>query len=98
MRSRYGSSDVCSSDLGRVIANLLQNAVRHTPAHGTIVLRTASGGGAIQLAVCDSGAGIPPLDLQPVFEPFYRGEPSRARSSEERRVGTECVSTCRFLW
>jgi signal transduction histidine kinase len=65
--------------LGRVLANLLQNALRHTPPDGTIVLSTAQVDGAVQVVVQDSGDGIPLEDRENIFERFYRTEKSRSR-------------------
>ncbi len=66
--------------LTRVLYNLLQNAVRHTPADGSIVLRTAPAPEGVQVEVRDTGEGIPQKDLPHVFETFYRGEASRLRA------------------
>ncbi len=85
IRLRYepaGATPVVLADphrLGRVVYNLLQNAIRHTPYDGTIVLRTAGGDGGIKVVVSDSGEGIAAGDLPYVFERFYRGEKSRSR-------------------
>jgi signal transduction histidine kinase len=65
--------------LGRVLANLLQNALRHTPPDGTIVLQTALLDGAVKVVVSDSGEGIAEGDRERVFQRFYRGEKSRSR-------------------
>ena len=65
--------------IGRVLYNLLQNAIRHTPHDGTIVLRTRTAGDAVEVIVADSGEGIASEDLPHVFERFYRGEKSRNR-------------------
>lgn len=67
--------------LTRVLYNLLQNAVRHTPADGAIVLRTAPTAEGVQVEVRDTGEGIPPKDLPHVFDTFYRGEASRLRAN-----------------
>jgi signal transduction histidine kinase len=69
---------VCSPRLGRVLQNLLQNAIRHTPADGTVRLEARQAAGALELAVEDSGEGIPPESLPLVFDPFWRGDDSRA--------------------
>ncbi len=67
--------------LTRVLYNLLQNAVRHTPADGSIVLRTEPTAEGVQVEVRDTGEGIPPRDLPHVFDTFYRGEASRLRAN-----------------
>lgn len=65
--------------IGRVLYNLLQNALRHTPGDGTIVLRTRLAPGGVTIAISDSGEGIAPADMPHVFDRFYRGEKSRSR-------------------
>jgi signal transduction histidine kinase len=67
----------CSPRLGRVLQNLLQNAIRHTPADGTVLVEARSAAGALELSVRDSGEGIPSDALAHVFDPFWRGDPSR---------------------
>jgi signal transduction histidine kinase len=71
------SATPCSPRLGRVLQNLLQNAIRHTPADGTVLVEARSAAGALELSVCDSGEGIAPEALPHVFDPFWRGDPSR---------------------
>lgn len=65
--------------LTRVLANLLQNAIRHTPADGSVVVTTSATGREIVVSVADSGDGIPTDDLPHVFERFYRADKSRSR-------------------
>jgi signal transduction histidine kinase len=63
--------------LQRVLFNLIQNAIRHTPADGSVVVRAqAADGPAIEVEVADSGAGIERGLRQRIFEPFVQG-PSR---------------------
>jgi len=75
----------CSPRLERVVLNLLQNAVRHTPADGTIRIEAHRSKGHLELAVRDDGEGIAPKDLPRVFDPFWRADP--ARSSEGSGLG-----------
>jgi signal transduction histidine kinase len=65
--------------LQRVLYNLVSNALRHTPADGTIVLRAEPGEGMVRVEVSDTGEGIVPEDLSRVFERSFRGERSRTR-------------------
>jgi signal transduction histidine kinase/HAMP domain-containing protein len=58
--------------LRQVLIGLLSNAIRHTPPPGNVVLRGRHGDGEVVLAVADSGTGIPPQDVDRVFERFYR--------------------------
>jgi signal transduction histidine kinase len=71
----------------QVLTNLLTNALRYTPAPGTVRVtarRTADG---VELAVADSGVGIAAEHLGRVFERFYRVEPSRSRALGGSGVG-----------
>jgi signal transduction histidine kinase len=69
-----------ASYVGRVLANLVDNALRYTPPGGEILLRTAAVNDGVEVQVCDSGQGIDERDLPHVFERFYRGEASRSRA------------------
>lgn len=68
----------CSPRLVRVLQNLLQNAIRHTPPDGTVRIEARRLPGALEIAVEDTGEGISPEALGRVFEPFWRGDPSRS--------------------
>ena len=74
-----GTGEVlCSPRVVRVLQNLLQNAIRHTPSDGTVRIEARRHDGGIEVAVEDSGEGISPDDLERIFEPFWRGEASRS--------------------
>ena len=64
----------------RVLSNLIQNAIRHTPAQGTVAISARPVPGGIQVDVADTGEGIAPQELPRVFDRFYRGEKSRSRT------------------
>jgi signal transduction histidine kinase len=68
----------CSPRLTRVVQNLLQNAIRHTPADGTVVILARRDGERLELAVEDSGDGVDPEAAEHIFEPFWRGDSARA--------------------
>jgi len=68
---------LCSPRLTRVIQNLLVNAVRHTPADGTVRIEARHSADALEVAVADTGEGIAPQDLARVFDPFFRADPAR---------------------
>jgi len=73
--------------IGRVLNNLIGNALRHTPIEGSVNVharRTASG---VEVSVTDTGEGINAEDLPHVFESFYRGEKSRSRSTGGAGLG-----------
>ncbi len=61
----------------RVLFNLIQNAIRHTPADGSVTVRARSGAAGVEVEVADEGAGIPAGQGERVFEAFYRGEEAR---------------------
>lgn len=61
----------------QLLANLLANAMRHTPAGSQIVLGLSHRSGLIHVSVADNGPGIPPADHARVFDRFYRVEKSR---------------------
>jgi signal transduction histidine kinase len=66
----------------RAVANLVRNAVEHTPTGGRVDIRVAPLDGSVTLSVTDSGPGIAAEDLPHVWDRFYRGEKSRRRSEE----------------
>jgi signal transduction histidine kinase len=66
--------------LGEVLANLLANALRHTPSRGLVEVTAMGGGDEVELAVTDNGEGIPPELLGRVFERFFRVDPARTRN------------------
>src|SRR6185503_8105032 len=61
----------------RVIENLLGNAVRYTPVHGTISVGSAITNDKVTIFISDNGPGIAAQDMPHLFELFYRGETSR---------------------
>lgn len=61
----------------RVLFNLIQNAIRHTPADGSVTVRARRDGGGVEVEVADDGEGIPSGDDERVFEAFYRGDAAR---------------------
>src|SRR5207237_4551615 len=72
----------------RVLYNLIQNAIRHTPADGTITLTVRGEPGRVELTVADTGEGIRESDLPHVFDRFYRGEaPARTRHGNSAASG-----------
>jgi two-component system sensor histidine kinase MprB len=59
--------------LETAIGNLVDNALKFTPAGGSVVLGSATGGGRARLWVSDTGIGIPPDDVPDLFQRFRRG-------------------------
>jgi signal transduction histidine kinase len=73
--------------LQRVLFNLIQNAIRHTPADGSVVVRAQPAGDAVEIEVSDTGDGIAATDRERVFEPFFRGGAQAARPSNGAGLG-----------
>jgi signal transduction histidine kinase len=73
--------------IGRVLGNLLDNALRHTPAGGAVYVSTVARPQEVQVQVRDTGQGISAEDLPRVFERFYRGEKSRSRETGGAGLG-----------
>ena len=71
----------------QVMENLVNNAVRHTPSGGKIILSAYQADGQVLLSVQDSGEGIPPDILPHIFDRFYRGDPSRSQEGGESGLG-----------
>jgi signal transduction histidine kinase len=66
--------------LQRVLYNLVQNAVRHTPADGTVAITAEDAGQEVRVTVSDSGEGISPEEMPHLFESFHRADRSRSRA------------------
>jgi len=71
----------------RVLFNLIQNAIRHTPADGSVVVRAEPFDGRIEVEVRDTGAGIAPEEREHVFTAFYRGGVDAARTGAGAGLG-----------
>lgn len=73
--------------LTQVLANLVSNALRYTPAGGQITLAAARAGTGVRLSVRDTGRGIAPEDLPFIFDRFYRADKARADTDGESGLG-----------
>jgi signal transduction histidine kinase len=73
--------------IGRVLNNLVGNALRHTPAGGRVEVQARRDGTGVEVVIADTGEGIRPEDLPHVFERFYRGEKSRSRATGGAGLG-----------
>jgi signal transduction histidine kinase len=71
----------------RVLENLLDNALRHTPEGGTVDLALEPGEGAVTVRLSDTGCGISSHDLPHIFDRFYRPRASRGRGDEGAGLG-----------
>jgi len=77
--------------LSRVLTNLLDNAARHTPKDGSIVLSAVEDGQNVIILVEDTGSGIPAEHLPHVFDRFYRVDSSREREAGGTGLGLSLV-------
>lgn len=77
--------------LRQMLGALVDNALRHTPEGGSVVLEGERKDGAVWLDVRDNGPGIPAEDLPHLFERFYRADPSRQRASGTSGLGLAIV-------
>ena len=77
--------------LAQVLGDLLQNAVRYTPAGGRITIRAEGRPGDALVSIANTGEGIPVVDLPHVFERFYRVEKSRDRARGGAGIGLAIV-------
>ena len=71
---------VSPAEAARVLRNLLDNAVRHTPPGGTVHISVAIEAREAVLSVIDECGGIPPTDLDRVFDVAFRGDAARGRT------------------
>jgi len=85
---RLAAAHANPEQIQRVLFNLIQNAIRHTPADGSVVVRALPATeGAIEIEIADSGAGIARDERDRVFEPFFQGGGRAARSDDGAGLG-----------
>jgi len=78
---------LAADDGALVIENLLMNAIQHSPRDSKVALTLRSENSTVELTVADQGDGIDPAALPHIFNRFYRGDPSRARSTGGAGLG-----------
>jgi signal transduction histidine kinase len=71
----------------QVLTNILDNATRHTPKGGRILLSARQAGDMVELAIQDSGPGLPKEETERIFERFYRADASRRRDDGGSGLG-----------
>jgi len=79
--------DVDMERIQQVLANLVDNGLKHTQAGGSIHLAATAGDGLLRISVRDNGSGIPEAELPLVFERFYRGKQASARIQDGSGLG-----------
>ncbi|NND04657.1 MAG: HAMP domain-containing histidine kinase, partial [Acidimicrobiia bacterium] len=80
------AADAGPAEIGRVIRNLVDNAIRYSPPGSLVTVRVANGDGA-RVTVSDQGPGFPPDMLQSAFEGFVTGDPARSRANGGAGLG-----------
>ncbi len=73
--------------IGRVLKNLVDNALRYTPAGGNVTVQAEITQGSVRVMIQDDGQGISASDLPHIFERFYRGEKSRSQATGGSGLG-----------
>jgi two-component system, OmpR family, sensor histidine kinase SenX3 len=79
------------SQLVTAVRNLIVNAVNYSSEGTRVAVTTGSGEGTVTIAVTDQGIGIPPEELDRIFERFYRVDPARSRSTGGTGLGLAIV-------
>jgi len=82
-------ADICLIE--RVLENLIENALRHTPAGGHVDLKLTAGDGNIKVSVEDTGSGIPERHIPYIFDRFYRGDQAEATQTGHTGLGLAIV-------
>ena len=80
--------------LDRALSNVLRNAVRYAAHAGPLEVRAQSAGDAIEITMRDHGPGVPAEALGKIFEPFYRPEAARQRTTGGAGLGLAIVKRC----
>ena len=86
-----GMLEIDPLKITQVFENLLDNAVKYTPAGSQIDVRIQAADAAVEAAVCDNGPGIPSDDLPRLFERFYRVDKGRSREQGGTGLGLSIV-------
>jgi signal transduction histidine kinase len=77
--------------IGQVLGNLLDNALRHTPAGGTVTVTADRDPAGVRITVADTGEGIAAEHLPHIFERFYRADAARTRTHGGSGIGLAIV-------
>ncbi|HKV86611.1 MAG TPA: HAMP domain-containing sensor histidine kinase [Candidatus Dormibacteraeota bacterium] len=78
--------------LRQVLGNLVRNALVHTPPTTPIEIAVSTDDGLARMSVADHGPGLGPDEMNRIFEPFYRADPSRSRDSGGAGLGLSIVN------
>jgi two-component system OmpR family sensor kinase len=78
--------------LRQVVGNLMRNALVHTPGTTPIEIAVSTENGFARISVADHGPGLRPDEVERIFEPFYRADPSRSRDRGGAGLGLSIVN------
>lgn len=78
----------------RVLFNLIENSIHHTPAGGNVTVSAEADGPNLAIEVADTGPGVPPQERVRIFEPFFRGGPDASRPRDGAGLG---LPICRAI-
>jgi two-component system, OmpR family, sensor kinase len=87
---------VDASRIRQLILNLVTNAVKYTPAGGSVRMQLGAGNGRVALSVADTGIGIAPGDLPHIFDRFWRADSARTRTGERPGAGLG-LAICKWI-
>lgn len=87
-----------SEDVRRIFANLLENAVKYTPAGGTVGVRARRQAGTICVEICDSGIGVSEEDRDRIFDGFFRSQNAKETDELGTGVGLSIVRRLLQRW
>ena len=79
------------AQLATAVRNLIVNAVNYSPPSTKVAVTTGASDGSVTIAVTDQGIGIPPAELDRIFERFYRVDPARSRDTGGTGLGLAIV-------
>ena len=91
LRARLGAEGLSAradpEKIQRVLFNLIRNAIRHTPADGSVTVRAEAGREGVEVEIADTGEGIPAAERERVFDAFFRGGEDASRHSDGAGLG-----------
>ncbi|MGK7378286.1 ATP-binding protein [Planococcus sp. 1R117A] len=88
----WAAAEIDEDRIEQVMTNLIDNALRHTPAGGQVVVKVEQEQGYAKISVNDTGVGIPEEDLQYVFERFYKADKARTLGKGGTGLGLAIAS------
>ena len=84
--------------IAQALGNLLDNAVRHTPEGGEVLVSVELVGESMRVSVEDTGEGVPEEELGQIFDRFYRVDPSRSRATGDGVGADDCEAVGGGAW